>query len=258
MRFVQLDPAYLRKTIDDLRQYYLNPIRHPRKRQQAQARYEPLRAMFFVENPGTLSSFNCRLSHFLLRAVGLEPKSVVLSDLLDDGLLVPDVNRVLNHLDDIVQVFNATITELLKQEIDPQVRPLPDDYLPLHYACPLDNRRLKLCHQIQGDDHYAVATCKCGEAYRFYLGHHTLSVVELTSTRRWSLDVMLPLFLNQTTSGYVGGKSSAIYFGLVMGPVLERVLGLLRIPILVPLELASPEAAADVPDSLLYEYLHVG
>ena len=67
----------------------------------------------------------------------------------------------------------------------------------------------------------------------------------------------LTLFMNDFVSGYVGGESSGVYFGLVMKEVLEKVLHKRRVPILLP----PPAATDDGPerfDSLLYRYLMTG
>ena len=112
---------------------------------------------------------------------------------------------------------------------------------------------------MQGRDVVAVATCRGQNRYRFHLGNHRLSIDEIVEAGSWSPDVSLTLFMNDVVSGYIGGGSSGIYYGLVMKEVLEKVLQKRRVPIL----LARPTRADDDPeaiDSLLYSYLmnHTG
>jgi hypothetical protein len=114
---------------------------------------------------------------------------------------------------------------------------------------------LRLVHSKEGNDHYAIADCGCGERYRFHLGGNTLSIAEIAQTKRWSSDVCLSLFLNDLVSGLVAGKSSALY-GLVLNAVLETVLDKQPVPMLVPLSLAAGTTAPDQVDSLIYRYIH--
>ena len=86
-----------------------------------------------------------------------------------------------------------------------------------------------------------------------------MSIDEIVEAGPWSPDVSLTLFMNDFVSGYIGGGSSGIYYGLVMKDVLEKVLQKRRVPILLP----RPTRADDDPeafDSLLYSYLmnHTG
>jgi len=78
---------------------------------------------------------------------------------------------------------------------------------------------------------------------------------EIAQTRRWSPDVCLPILLNDLMSGYVAGKSSGIYYGLVMKEVLEKVLNKRRVPILVPQSVGAKENDPRHFDSLIYSYL---
>jgi len=81
-------------------------------------------------------------------------------------------------------------------------------------------------------------------------------VDELAQTRRWSPDVSLALFMNDLVSGFVGGRSSGVYFGLLMKAALEQVLNKRRVPVLLP-EM-RPDVRAEPPtqfDSLIYRYL---
>lgn len=254
-RFTELDADRLQRAFDSLGQVYPLSVEQEEELLPARERYERLRPLFLEGLPVTLAEFNYRLSQFLLQETHLQPRPVLLSTLLNRELLTPEVERVINRLDEIIHVFNETLTGLLNEEIDPLVRPLPDDYLPLNYACPVDNRRLRLRRTVRGEDQYAVATCQCDNTYRFYLGKQALSISSLEETGRWSPDILLPLFLNNLVSGYVGGKSSVIYYGLVMAPVSEKVFGAPRLPILVPPGTASNHDVRDLPNSLLHAYI---
>jgi hypothetical protein len=146
-----------------------------------------------------------------------------------------------------------TISRLEQEGLDPQVKPVEPDYLPLHVACARDYRRLKLRRQTRGKDHFAVAGCTCGEAYSFYLGRSSLCIATLVETNQWSPDVSLPSFLNQLVSGHVAGKSSALY-GLVLNAVMRDGLGIEPVPVLVPEQLGDESPPSPFIDCLLHRY----
>jgi len=252
-RFVALDPSVLKKAIDRLSAYLLQtPVEDRRK---AQAKYDELRALFLQPNAQTLSEFNLRVTYFLLNnQLGIHPRPVILSNLINRGALTDEVTVFMDHLDDIVNVFNESVQALVQKGIDPHIKPLNAQYLPLHFSCPADNRRLRLEHVITGKGHFATATCKCGVNYSFYLGERTLSMDELAATKRWSPDVCLPIFLNDLVSGWVAGRSSALY-SMVFHDVLRKVLNKTPVPILVPQSLSRRESTPDLFDSLIYSYL---
>jgi hypothetical protein len=252
-RFVALDPSVLKKAIDRLSAYLIQmPVEDRRK---AQAKYDELRALFLQPNARTLSEFNLRVTYFLLNnQLGIHPRPVILSNLIHRGALTDEVNVFMNHLDDIVKVFNESVQALVQKGIDPHIKPLNAQYLPLHFSCPADNRRLRLEHVITGKGHFATATCKCGINYSFYLGERTLSMDELAATKRWSPDVCLLIFLNDVVSGWVAGRSSALY-SMVFHDVLRKVLKKTPVPILVPQSLSRRESTPDLFDSLIYSYL---
>ena len=250
-RFVALDPSVLRSAVDKL---------ETRLRQSGESvnggnkRYLELRAIFTGDNPGTLSDFNLKLTEFLLTSVyGYSPPSVRLSDLLDRGMIIDEVDLFVNRIADVVDVFNNARQSLVHKGIDPQVKPLPEHYLPLFFSCEVDNKRLRLHHAIDGNDHFAVAACKCGQDYRFHLGNGTLSVAEIARTGRWSPDVFFPILLNSLVSGFVAGKSSALYL-LVMNKVLRKALDGTPVPILIPENLELKHNTPLRFDSLLYRY----
>jgi hypothetical protein len=180
---------------------------------------------------------------------------MIVSDLLERDLLTSEINVFLNHLDAAIRVFNQTVEDLQAQGINPKVKLLDEHYLPLHVTCSGCRRRLRLRRETQGYDHYAVAPCKCGCAYRFYLGSRQLSMDEIAQGSRWSPDVCLTLFLNDFVSGYVAGGSSGLYYGLVMKEVLENVMQKRRVPLLLPHPAGVPGHDAASVDSLLYRYL---
>lgn len=253
IRFVNLDPSTLKTAIGTVKTYLPH---FPEKKGVVRPRYEQLQALFLREEAISLAEFNRQLTYFLLQThLGLNPRPLILSEMLKTGLLTSVIEEFINHLPAVVKVFNGAVEALVKQDIDPQVKPLPENYFPLRYSCDGDNTRLRLQHQVDdGGDHFAAATCRCGKAYRFFLGNRTLSLSEITGTDRWSPDVCLPIFLNDFVSGQVAGKSSALY-GLVLNAVLEEVLARRPIPILVPASLGKENEPGHV-DSLIYNYLN--
>jgi hypothetical protein len=206
-------------------------------------------------NRASLSKLNFQVTSFLLKKqFGWNPGARMLSDLLTNNILTAEVELILNNLTGFVQVYNAAIEELKELDIDPQVHFLTEDYLPLYYSCEVDDRRLRLLHAVGPDGHYAVARCKCGQEYRFFLGSKVLSLAEIGQTGRWGPDVSLPVLLNRQVSGLIMGKSSALY-GLIMKEVLAKVLGQTPVPFLIPKSLAETGSVGEVYDSLIYHYL---
>jgi hypothetical protein len=80
-----------------------------------------------------------------------------------------------------------------------------------------------------------------------------LSIAEIAQTDRWSPDVCFPIFFNDLVSGFVAGKSSAIYL-IILNAVLHEVLDKKPVPILVPESLRRIGSDATQIDSLLYRY----
>ena len=252
-RFVQLDPVQLRGAIDKL-STHLHQSNVVRK--SAKAKYRELRSFFDRESAGLLSDFNHQVTYFLLnKHLGFSPESVVLSHTINQGLITEEVNLIVNHLDEVIKVFNTSVQSMQALGIDPQVEIRDQDYLPLFYSCNVDNLRLRLKHVVENSEHFATCTCKCGETYRFHLGQHTLSIAEIAETQRWSPDVLMPAFFNDYVSGYVAGKSSALYL-LIINDVLQQVLGKTTVPILVPESLGKANSMPDQVDSLLFDYLN--
>ena len=65
---------------------------------------------------------------------------------------------------------------------------------------------------------------------------------------------IFPIFFNDLVSGYVAGKSSAIYL-MILDEVIWKVLKKKPVPILVPESLRLNDAEATQVDSLIYRYL---
>jgi hypothetical protein len=222
----------------------------------AEERLRRLAAAVVEGAPATLAEATRALASFLLREqLAFSPPSAFVSTLVARGLLSATLADALGALDDVVRVFNGAVADLVAADVDPQVHPLGDDYLPLNYSCEACGARRRLRHERRGADHFAALDCSCGESRRFHLGRGTeLSLGELAPTGRWSTDVTLPVYVNDLASGLVAGRSSALY-GLVLDEVLEKALGRSPIPMLVPEDLAAELRAEPEVDSVLYDYL---
>ena len=250
-RFARIDASQLSSAIDRLETHLRGS---KEKVEGAKNKYLQLRTFFVDGHAETLSAFNLQLTDFLLTQVlGYTPRSILLSDQLSRTYILDAVNLFLERVNDIVKVFNEARESLAREGVDPQVRSLDEDYLPLFYSCEADDRRLRLRHYIDGNDHFAVSTCKCGQDYKFYLGKDKLSIAEIAQTDRWSPDVCFPIFYNNLVSGFVAGKSSALYL-IILNEVLREVLSGRPIPILVPESLRRDGYEATQIDSLLYRY----
>jgi hypothetical protein len=250
-RFARIDSSQLSSAIDRLETH----LRGSNKNVEgAKDKYLQLRAYFVNGQAETLSVFNLQLTNFLLTQVlGYTPQSILLSDQLSKTYVLEAVNLFLEYVGDVVKVFNEARESLAREGVDPQVRALDDDYLPLFYSCETDNRRLRLHHCVDGNDHFAVSACKCGQDYKFHLGGNRLSIAEIAQTDRWSPDVCFPIFFNDLVSGFVAGKSSAIYL-TILNEVLRKVLDKRPVPILVPESLKLSENETTQIDSLIYRY----
>jgi len=197
----------------------------------------------------TLADANRALLTTVLREqVGFEPRAVFASEMVAAGLLVASVEEYLARIDEVVEVFNAAVARLVADDVDPQVRPLGADYLPLRYSCPRDGTRLRLDRD--GAGLRAVATCRCGTRYEFELGDPP-QLDQLRASGRWSIDVSMPVHHNDLASGWVGGRSTALY-GIVFNEVLMKVLGRRPLPVLLPAHL-RPERGEE--ETLLVGYL---
>jgi hypothetical protein len=238
-RFLPVDPDRIREVMATLAAWI---ERSPGEEGHRDARHRLslLSGALAGERVRTLSGLNRAIGELLIRErLAFRPPSAFVSDLIAEDLLQEDLEAVLRDIDGFVSVVNETIAALVAADVDPQLHPLEEDYLPLHYSCPRDGARRRLHHERQAVDHFAVASCSCGATYRFHLGNRVLSLGELGPTGRWSPDVSLPVYLDCLFSGLVAGRSSALY-GLLLGEAVRQVLGRRPIPMLVPGELQDP------------------
>src|SRR5215813_10065100 len=91
-RFVQLDPVQLRGAIDKL-ETHLRQSNVIRK--SAKAKYKELRTIFDRESARLLSDFNYQVTYFLLnKHLGYSPNAVMLSEVINQGLIMEEVNLV--------------------------------------------------------------------------------------------------------------------------------------------------------------------
>lgn len=199
-----------------------------------------------TDHARTLADATRTMADVLVREqIGLVAPSATTSDLVASGLLVGSVQEYIANVDDVVRVFNERLDELIALDVDPQLRPLDHDHLPLRYSCPDDDTRIPLKRE---RDEYAVGTCPCGRSFAFHLTDG-----ELWEGGRWSIDASLPVHHNDLAGGWVAGRSTALY-ALMYNAVLARVLGRRPIPILVPPSLP----AADDAETVLTRYLTAG
>lgn len=255
-RFIPVGRPAVEEALKQLRAWVTNTVQSRPKpeRTAARLRMDKLAEATLAGNLETLSSTNATIAGFLMeQRLGVAIASTSISSMLEHGVLTHSLDKYLACLDDVIAVFNETVAALTAQDIDPQVRPLNPDYLPLHFSCPQDGQRLRLAHEIDGG-HFAVATCPCGTTYRFHLGATTPSLGELAETGRWSADVSLPVHHNDCSSGWIVGRSTALY-GLVLNAVIARVLGGRPIPGWIPPDLMTGPQPGSPADSLLVEYL---
>lgn len=252
LRFVNTDPALVQKSWDLLGSRLAQSITQRHLREEAVARHHAIGIR--LAGAKTLAEVNEVITSVLLReGLGIDLPGVLVSDLASKGLISGPVERMLTHIDSFVAAFNDAIGQVAAAGINPHLRALPPDYLPLFYSCPTTNDRERLVHVRDGAHSFGIAACSHHDTHRFSLGRDELSLHELEATGRWSPDVTLPIYLDGLVSGVVAGRSSALY-GIVLGIVQERVFGSQPCPVLVPEELSRqpPEPSFD---SLLFSYL---
>jgi hypothetical protein len=251
-RFIAIEKPELLRALDRLRTY----LGEAGVGYRGLDRYAQLREILAESPPSTLADLSAEITDQVLSEYGIRLTPLRLSRLLDERDLTEQVEACLNRLPRVIEVFNRAVSDLRELGIDPLLRPLGDDYLPLRIACASDATRLPLRRRDGVGGAYALATCRCGASYRFLLGRGDLSLSQIAQTHRWSPDVLLPTFLNDLASGVVAGKSSAIY-GMVLNRVLREALDKDPIPIFVPESLTSRDADGPrlVADSLMVSYL---
>lgn len=227
----------------------------PEDRDAARERVMGLARALLSPEIHTLADANRAISSVMLRdRLGLDVPSVFASEMLARGLLVDSVAAYIERIDEVVSVFNRTVERLVAQDIDPQIRPLREDHLPLWFACPQDGTRLRLNRRESAGQTLASATCRCKTEYSFRLGAHPIDLSELLATERWGIDVSMPVHHNRLASGWVGGRSSVLY-ALVFNAVLTEVFGQQPIPVLCPSDLGTAAETGQEPETLLLHYL---
>ena len=255
-RFIPVGRPAVEEALGQLRDWVTHSVQGRTKPERAAAlqRMAVLSETVLAGNLDTLGQVAGGLAGFLLtQRLGVALPRVFLSELMDRGVFTAPMDAFLGRLDEVIVVFNEAVAELVDLDIDPQVRPLPEDYLPLHYSCPADDTRLRLSRD-RSAGHHAVATCGCGTDYRFDLGSDPIGLGELAATGRWSPDVSLPVHHNDQASGWVVGRSTALY-GIVLNTVIDKVMGGRAIPGWIPPDLLSGPRPGDPGASLLVEYL---
>ena len=246
-RFVHTDAVRLRQGADHVAGVVQST---PRVGSLRLSRWNQLRPL--VEAGGTLADVSRRLTDAMLgRVLGFVPRPVLVSDLAASGDLNRALSTILNRLPEFVATYNARIETLRARDIDPRVKPLADDYLPLFITTPGDQRRTRLRLVRDGRVHLACAVDRAGRSWCYELGRRELSLEGLFGHVDFAPDVTLPIQLNDRYSGVVCGKSSALYL-LVFNEVMRKVLDMKPVPILVP---PSWDVFPGAYDSLLAAYL---
>ncbi len=253
-RFIEVERERLEEVVAFLRTWVHGACRSDPA--AARERVARLAEALLAPEISNLAQANRALSSFLLREqLQLDPPSVLASEMLARGLLVDSVTEYVARIDEVVSVFNGAVQRLVAADIDPRVRTLADDYLPLWFACPKDGTRLRLKSKRSGTELLGTATCRCETSYAFSFGRDRPDLSELIATGRWGIDVSMPVHHNELASGWLSGRSSALY-ALVFNEVIERVLGQTPIPVLVPPSLTSgAPSAANGQATLLLHYL---
>lgn len=251
-RHVHIDPPRTAQAWRRIASYIRQDRQGPLTPDQQLERLTEIRPQMVQSQPLCLADYGLGLTRtLLLRHLGISHPENVVSDVARRGLLTEAVEDVLEALPGFIAAFNARVTSLRGQGIGSAVNVLPQDYLPLYFSDPADGARLRLRHRVEGADHYAVAEGANARTYRFFLGSRRLRIETLTATGRWSPDVTLPMLTNALFSGWVAGRSSALY-ALVFRDVMIGVLGKQPTPILAPPRHAGGSAPAA---SLLHAYV---
>ena len=237
-RFAPVDSGRLVQVLEWLRSQLAATL-EGEARAAARERLQRLADHLLPAEPATLAEVNRTLGEFLLaERLAFSPASATISELSRLEGFGQVLRHALDSVEELIAVFNGAVEQLEAEDVDPQVHPLSEDYLPLRATCEC-GVRLTLTRE---GGAIARGVCRCGRETRFELAGEL--------PEHASVDVTLPLYLNDLTSGVVAGKSSALY-GLVLNEVLERALGRAPVPAIVP-----PEPLDEVSGGrLLYEYL---
>ena len=246
VRNVQLDKDYLKKT----RASFMNALRQ--SKQYDEKRFQEFWQHF--EENDNLSDLSLKLSEFLIEQYFNYVPSAEINSANQGGYMRGQINQVLENMDEVIRITNQGIQDLINEDIDPQISPRDQNYLPIKISCPKDNKRLSLKREVKGSNSYGIAKCKCGNSLEFHLGHNNhLSADAIYNSVNWSPDVLLTALLNDAHSGQVGGKSSALY-GMVFNKIMKEVLGKKPIPLLVPTQYG--EIISNIQTGLIPHYFN--
>ncbi len=246
-RFIALDRDRIHDALSRMRHVV---VQMPGDQGTRLERFE--RLIPILDSGGTLADLSLAVSGFLFaETLSFEPRPILVSNLIASRMLHTALETILNGQRQFVDVVNTRIRLLRALDIDPQIKPLPADYLPLFMKCPVDGRRLRLRLETDGCTKLACATDSGGGEHRFELGQTVLTMEALDRNVQWSPDISLPVLVNDLYSGMVAGKSSALYM-LVLNTAMREVLSMVPCPVLVPADL---EVFPGQFDSLLYAYL---
>lgn len=194
-RFIRLDPTRIREATRRMAALIRQWPGSPRSALQHFERMQPL-----FEAQGSLADLCRGIADFLFtETMAFRPRPVLVSDLVASGALNAPIETLLGRQKDFVSAFNSRLRELRSLDIDPKVKPLPDDYLPLFMSCPVDRRRLRLR---LGEGGHAWVKDSGGREHRFDLGHSTPSLEDLDRRARWGPDVTLPIMLGGATAAW--------------------------------------------------------
>ena len=246
-RFIALDRDRIHEALNRMRQVV---SQMPNDRKISLKQFERLKPV--LETEGTLADLSLAIAGFLFAEVlSFEPRPVRVSNLIASRSFHTALETILNRQRRFVDAVNARIRHLCAMDVDPQVKPLPADYLPLFMTCPVDSRRLRLRLERDGKTKLACATDSSGREHRLEFGQQGLTLEALDQNAQWSPDISLPMLVNYHYSGMVAGKSSALYM-LVFNTAMQEVLSMAPCPVLVPPDF---EVFPGQFDSLLYAYL---
>ena len=243
IRFVELDRDYLDNTGKDFR-----------KALEGSGKYDPERFDRFWDNfeeKSRLVNLNLGLTEFLFKDYfGYFPNPVVLSKNLD-GEFSRQLGNVIENMPAVIDGINGGIDYLESRDVDPQIGIKDETYLPIYVTCQNDGKRNPL-RRVDDDQPYAAANCSCGDEMKFPMGQE-LSVDNIIRDATWSPDVTLPFLTNDSYSGGVVGKSSALY-GIVLNRVMRNVLEKEPIPLFVPVEYT--DQLQDIKTGLIPNYFN--
>lgn len=254
-RFIDTEPGQLAKAVKMIESALLMPLA-PHERGPVRARIQRFGGLLTQHAGQSLSLVNLAITRYLLDPVlACPPEHGFVSDLLALPMLHATIDHCLRERPALIATLNEAIRALVSEGVDPAIKPVGDDYLPLFYACPSDAFRLRLRAVHEQGQWLAHGHChRCGQVYRFPLGRNgSLSAIALFDTGRWSPDVLWPVFLAPLVSGLVVGRSTAAY-GLVLNSLTRTLLSQAPPPMLLPRSLAE-SLSGEAPDSLLYRHL---